>query len=231
MKKEDIRLDDLKRILFGQTPPEFLLEVLLRTLIVYVFLMIAIRILGKRTNGELTITETAIILMLGAVVSVPIQMPDKGILQGILVLFCIVGFQRGLTWINLKNPRVEKVTQGDMSLLVKDGILQLDVLQKARITRQQVFAVARSKNIYNLGKVKRLYLEGCGTFSLYVQDDETAIAGLPVYPPDDKSILDTQRYITENDTKACCNCGSVLKQAEAKGCPVCNSENWTNAIF
>jgi uncharacterized membrane protein YcaP (DUF421 family) len=230
MKKEEIHLQDLKRIFLGQAPPEFLLEVLIRTVIVYLFLLLAVRILGKRTSKELTITETAIILMLGAVVSVPMQVPDKGLLQGVLVLFCIVAFQRGLTLLNLRSPRMEKIAQGDLSLLVKDGILQLDVLHKSRITRQQVFAIVRSKKIYNLGKVRRLYLEACGTFSLYARGEGPA-PGLPVYPPDDERILEDQRYATEHGAKACCNCGKVVENAEDTACTNCGASEWTKAII
>lgn len=55
MEKSEIRLEDINRILFGQAPPEFLLEVFLRTLIVYIVLQLIVQWLGKRMNGMLTI--------------------------------------------------------------------------------------------------------------------------------------------------------------------------------
>jgi hypothetical protein len=51
MKKEDIIPWDWQRILFGQAPPEFLLEVLMRTSIIYIALLIIVRLMGKRMGG------------------------------------------------------------------------------------------------------------------------------------------------------------------------------------
>ena len=225
MKKEDIHLSDIGRILFGDTPPVFVLEVVLRTLFVYLFLLIAIRLLGKRTNGEITVTEVAIIVMLGAVVSVPMQMPDNGVLQGVLVLLCIVVFQRGITWLTIRSRRLEDITQGTLSIIVKDGILQKEVLRKARISTQQLFAIIRSKQVYNLGRVERLYMEACGTFSLYCTTDERP--GLPIYPPGDAKMMET--VTTHPDLWACCSCGTVLKTPGRHPCPACGMNEWVSA--
>ena len=51
MKKEEIEPWDWPRILFGQAPPEFLVEVLMRTLIVYLALQVVVRLMGKRMGG------------------------------------------------------------------------------------------------------------------------------------------------------------------------------------
>ena len=55
MKKEDIIPGDFYRILFGETPAIFLFEVLLRTLLLYIALLVVVRVMGKRMGGQLTI--------------------------------------------------------------------------------------------------------------------------------------------------------------------------------
>lgn len=227
MTKDGIHLHDIRRILLGETPPVFLLEVLIRTLLVYIGLLMAVKALGKRTSGELTITEKAVIIMLGAVVSIPMQVPDRGILQGLLILLCIVGYQRGLTWLTIRSRKSEQLTQGNMCMLVKDGVLQLETMRKSRISHQQLFGEMRSRQVYNLGKVKRLYLESCGTFSLYQQKDPRP--GLPIFPPDDEEILSTQQT-AEQGFKVCVNCGTL---APPKGtntaCSFCGEQKWMDA--
>src|SRR5689334_7147777 len=141
MDKEEIFLNDWKRILFGNAPLEFLLEVLIRSVFIYCFLLIIIRLLGKRMSSQLTITELAVMLTLGAIVSVPMQMPERGILQGMELLVLILLFERGLTWLIYKNKKIEELTQGKMSLLVKDGVLQLGEVKKLNISHEQLFAV------------------------------------------------------------------------------------------
>lgn len=119
MKKEEIHLWDVKRILFGQAPPEFLLEVFIRSLIIYVATIIVMRWLGKRMNGQLSIIELSVIVVMGATISVPMQIPDRGLAQGFVVLLCILFFLRGINWIAFKSTGFEKLTQGDASLLIK----------------------------------------------------------------------------------------------------------------
>src|ERR671933_3054115 len=94
MKKEEIHSYDIQRRLFGETPPIFLLETFIRTLIVFVALLVMIRLLGKRMSGQLTIMEFAVLLTLGAIISPAMQAPDRGILAAALLLFLILLLQR-----------------------------------------------------------------------------------------------------------------------------------------
>jgi len=181
MKKEEIYLWDIKRILFGQAPPGFLIEVFIRSLIIYVAAIVLMRWLGKRMNGQLTIVEYAVMVVMGATVSVPMQIPDRGLLQGFVVMLCILLFLRGINWIAFHNGRFEKLVQGEASILIKDGVLNLKELNRTKISQQQVFEMLRAKQIYHLGKVKRLYLEACGIFSVY--QEEQPKPGLPLSLP------------------------------------------------
>ncbi|MBS7564060.1 DUF421 domain-containing protein [Mucilaginibacter sp. Bleaf8] len=233
MKKEEIHLEDIQRILFGQAPPMFLLEVFIRTIIIYILMLVIVRWLGKRMSGQLTIMEMAVMLTLGAIVSVPMQMPDRGLLQGLLLLLIAVLFQRGLSLIGYLSGRIEDIVQGKCSLLVKDGVLQLKQMESDRISRQQVFAQLREKEIYNLGNVDRLYLEACGMFSIFRSDKPRA--GLPILPPDDKDMLDFHKQSTDANLQhitmvACINCGFVKRDNEQVPCQDCGHNDWAKAI-
>jgi len=226
MKKEEIHLWDIKRILFGQAPPEFLLEVLIRSLIIYITAIVITRLLGKRMNGQLSILEMCIIVMMGAILAVPMQIPDRGILQGIILLLGVLLLLRGVNWIAFKNTRFEKLLHGEAQLLVKDGVLQLPALNKTKVTKQQLYAVLRGKNIYQLAKVKRMYMEAYGMFSVY--QEKTPKAGLPVLPPDDTEMMQQLQLAGQ---QACCNCGFVQPPKVAKGrCPNCGKDTWTAAV-
>lgn len=233
MKKGEIHLDDIKRILYGLAPPEFMLEVFVRTIITYIALLFIVRWLGKRMSGQLTIMEMAIMLVIGAVVSVPMQVPDRGLLQGGLLLLCIVLFQRGISWLGFKSGKIEDLTQGKSSVLVKDGVLQLKDLRKVRITRQQLFAELRQENVYNLGKVDRVYLEAHGLFSIF--QSEKPRPGLVILPPDDKEIIETKNQaFTESkppvELMACTSCGFVKPKNNPDACTNCGENEWINAI-
>jgi uncharacterized membrane protein YcaP (DUF421 family) len=234
MKKEDIHLDDIYRILFGQAPPIFLLEVFIRTLVIYVLLLIMIRWLGKRMSGQLTIMELAVMLALGAIICVPMQIPDRGLLQGVVLLLCALAFQRGISWLGVKNGKFEDFTQGKSSMLIKNGIIEVDELNDNGISHSQLYSKLRSENIFNLGEVERVYLEACGLYSIF--KTEQPKPGLPILYIDDEAIVEEQKRQAieeknEADSVACKNCGYVKNKDAVGKCSNCGSDDWVKAII
>ncbi|GAB4024856.1 DUF421 domain-containing protein [Spirosoma koreense] len=229
MEKEEIRLGDWERILLGDAPAEFLIEVFIRTILIYLALLIVMRLLGKRMNGQLTNLELSVMLTMGAIVSPAMQLPDRGLLSGLLALVCALLFLRGLNFWGYRSGKAETIIQGTETAVVKDGILQLEVMASNRLSHQQVYAALRSENVYNLGKVKRLYLEAYGMFSIY--QDEKGKPGLSLLPPSDAEIQSIHQHPTEKHL-ACMNCGNTTDdQPEPGPCPVCQANQWTEAIL
>jgi uncharacterized membrane protein YcaP (DUF421 family) len=233
MKKQDIHFGDIHRILFGTSPPVFLLEVFFRTLILYIFLLFILRWLGKRMSGQLSIMELAVMLTLGAIVCVPMQIPDRGILQGFLLLLCAVFFQKGFSLAGVLNSKIEDITEGKVALLVKNGVMQIPQMEKERISRQQIFAQLRRIKIFNLGVVDRMYLEASGIFSIFQTPEPKP--GLSIMPPDDFDIQGTQIQNVEKIKDflwiACINCGFVKKPDEIPECKDCGHKEWTKAVM
>lgn len=223
MKKEDIKLDDIQRILIGEAPFHFALEVLLRTLIVYIGLIFILKLLGKRMTGQLTITEMAVMIMLGAIVSLPMQSPDRGILQGLLILLLTTALMRGFNYLCFKSKRAELLIQGRVNILVRDGVLDLETLKRLNISKQQLFAVLRNKKITQLGCVSRVYLEACGLFSIYEQQPKP---GLPIFPPKDSGLAGMM--LDKCDAEVCSNCGTIAQATEV--CNVCKNSVFTEAF-
>lgn len=227
MDKEDIHLGDIKRILLGDVPPEFLFEVFCRTLVTYTLLLIIVRWLGKRMAGQLSITEMSVMIMLGAIVSAPMQMPDRGLLQGALILLGVILLQRGSTWLGVRHKNVEHFITGKCIVLVKNGVLQLAEMEGSRISRQQVFAQLRSQQIYNLGKVKRVYMEACGKFSIFEEEEDKP--GLSVYPATDTKIVQ-ELHGAKVEINVCSNCGNTSGEHDPGKCKVCNNYQWVKAV-
>lgn len=227
MKANEIKLEDWQRILFGNASPEFLLEVFIRTLIIYVALLLAVKWLGKRMSGQLTIIEMTVMITLGAIVSVPMQMPDRGLLQGLLILITALLLHRGITHLGYRSPRAEDIIQGKPSVIVKNGVLQLKKMHASRVSKQQLFSELRSKKIFHLGKVRRVYLEPSGAFSILLANE--AHQGLPLYPPSDRDIFKTMKA-DYKQSLVCINCGMMSDKEEIDTCEGCHEHEFIKAI-
>jgi uncharacterized membrane protein YcaP (DUF421 family) len=155
-----------QRILLGEEPLTFLGEVLLRTLIMFLFLTFLMRSLGKRMGGQTSNLELGVMISLGAIVSLPMQVGESGIFPAAVLLICLLGLQRSLTALIERSARVERLTQGSPSILVRDGELCKEELKSARITERELFSLLRSRDVRQLGEIKRAYLESGGVISV-----------------------------------------------------------------
>jgi len=226
MDQEKLFLYDWKRIFFGDPPPEFTLEILLRTLFIYLVLLVAMRLFGKRLTGQLTIIEMSIMLTMGAILAPAMQLADRGLLACIVALLCALAFERGITYWGLKNSSAEEIIQGKETVLIEDGILQIENLHNSRISRPQLLSLLRSQNIYNISQIHRLYLEACGIFSVYTLDTDKS--GLSTLMDSDAEVHTIQQL--DPQSLACQCCGNTVDADPGPGnCPVCHCNEWVEA--
>src|SRR4051812_34751349 len=94
-----IHISDWQRILIGETPWIFLAEVVVRSVIIYLMIVFFMRLMGKRVAAQLSMSELAVVLTLGAAAGLPMQVPERGILPAAAVLAVALVFQRGLSLI------------------------------------------------------------------------------------------------------------------------------------
>jgi uncharacterized membrane protein YcaP (DUF421 family) len=228
MSGSQFHFPDWRRLLLGDAPAAFLLEVALRTVLMYLALTVVVRLLGKRMSAQMTITETAVMLTLGAIVSGAMQMPNQGVLTGIVVLLAVLGLQVGVNRITQLRRRFDLLLNGHPRLLVRDGVIDLRQMRQAAISHEQIFARLRERGIAHLGQLRRVYLEACGDWSLFQCTD--APPGLPIYPLQDQLLV--RRTRQEGGLAACTLCGTVVPAAAARAnpCPHCENRDWMAPI-
>jgi uncharacterized membrane protein YcaP (DUF421 family) len=231
MKPEEIKLSDWIRIVFGNVPPEFYLELIIRVFLVYLLLMICMRILGKRMAGQISNVSMAAMVALASAIGVPMLATDRGILPAYIIGVVVVGITRIIELYSLKSQRFEEATQGDIDLLVEDSMMNYQNMKRVRITRERLFAELRSENVDHLGRVKRLYLEANGSFSLI--ENEQPKPGLMVLPDWDKEFI--ERKVKPTNITICNNCGAekqkTLPRINGNGkCLHCGENQWTKAV-
>src|SRR4030095_7550170 len=115
---ETIRAFDWHRIFFGDAPLLFLLEIVLRTLIMYTYTVFLLRLLGKRGMGQLSMLELAIIISFGSAVGAPMFGAKIPILHGAIAITVVTIFQIALEYFINKNSKVEAVMEGTPNIVV-----------------------------------------------------------------------------------------------------------------
>jgi uncharacterized membrane protein YcaP (DUF421 family) len=223
---QPISLADIHRVLFGDASPMFLLEVFVRTFIAYLGIIAALRILGARVAGQFTLFEVSVAVTIAAAVGGPLQSSDRGMLPAVVMVVVLMLLQYGIARLSSDRKSIQRLLAADVTLLVKDGEMQLSAMKASGISREQIFANLRSEGCLQLGEIARLYMEPSGKFTFIRAD--TANPGLSFVPSLDQAL---RQHMVHRQCFACCSCGHVEKssRAPAAPCSVCHAEDWQEA--
>jgi uncharacterized membrane protein YcaP (DUF421 family) len=150
-------------------------EKLLRTVAVYAFLLVGLRLAGKRELGQLNPFDLVVLLLLSNTLQNAIIGEDSSLAGGILGASALLV----INWIVVRflytHPVVAKWLEGDSDVLIKDGALLEERLQRELITREELEAAARRQGLEGLQHVETCRLEVGGALT-FVQklptDDE-----------------------------------------------------------
>jgi uncharacterized membrane protein YcaP (DUF421 family) len=129
MKKEDIHFSDWQRILFGEVPGGFYIELILRAAIIYLLLMLAMRFMGKRMSGLLSRNELVAMVSLAAAIGTPLTSPDRGILPAVIIAIVVVYTERWISAKAFRNEKFERYAIGKLDILVNDAVIDLEILK------------------------------------------------------------------------------------------------------
>lgn len=221
-----VYLIDINRILNGNTPVVFYAELIIRAIVIYITLMAGLRFMGKRMASRMSRNELAAMASLAAAIGIPMQTPDRGLLPAIVMAGVVVLVQRFIAARSIKRPSFERLTQGNISILVENGCMQHTAMYNSRISRERLLAELRASGIRQLGEVKRLYLEAGGYFTLIRNSEEQP--GLSLIPDwDDEFEAEQQKA---QDKTVCHYCGAEIPPADSK-CPSCGKNDFETAIY
>lgn len=132
----------------------------------YVLAFLVFRAMGKRTVGKMAPFDVAVIIIIGEAVAFGMEEPDKPILMSVVPVVLLGLLQILLTWVNQRSRRVEVFTQGNPTILVRDGQVQRQNLAAERLTMQDLMPALREKGIEQLSDVKEARLEPNGQISV-----------------------------------------------------------------
>ncbi len=219
---------DLKELMLGGEDWDFLPEVITRTLIMLLVILISLRVLGKRAVKQLSIFEIAVIIGLGSAAGDPMFYKEVGILPAIIVFTLTVGLYKFITYVIGKSKRFEDIMEGKPICLIKDGAFSINNFSKEWLGEDEFFSELRMQSVSQLGQIEIAIQESSGDMSIIFYTDEEVKFGLPIMPD---SLDAWQEKISNSGYYACIFCGYTekLKPTDKCNCPQCNKTRWVKA--
>lgn len=217
-----------ERLLFNDLPYEFLAEVLFRTVIMFIVVLLTLKFAGKRGVKQLSIFEIVIVISLGSAAGDPMFYEDVGLVPAILVFATILFMYRAVTYMLGKSRWFENFIEGKTQCLIEDGQFSIQTFEKEDLAQDEFFAELRLKSIEHLGQVRNAYIETNGDISVYFYEDEDIKFGLPLRP---QLYQQKSTVIAKSGIYACTFCANIQKlDPVAAKCTMCSKEEWVEAI-
>lgn len=156
-----------------------MLIVLIRTLILYGLVVVAMRVMGKRQIGQLQPFELVVTIMLSELAAIPMQNTGIPLINGLTPIITLLVAQVVLSYISLKSERARALICGRPSVLIENGHIMEPELERLRYNLSDLMEQLRAKNVRNISDVEFAILETSGQLSVIPKSQKR-----PVMPED-----------------------------------------------
>lgn len=142
------------------------MELVLRAAVVYVFLIVVLRLTGKRQVGQLSPFDLVLLLVLSNAVQNSMNAGDNSLVGGLVSAATLVGVNYAVGFATDRSKKLEAVVEGRPELLVHNGQVYEAALAKAGLTRHELNAALRRNGCASVDDVHTAILETNGSVSV-----------------------------------------------------------------
>lgn len=134
----------------------------IRSIFLYIIVLIVMRLMGKREIGQLQPFELAISIMIADLASTPMADAGIPITNGIIPILALLVMHLAISVLNIKSIKAREILCGKPSILIYKGRIDEKVLRKERFTVNELEERLRGSNVVNIADVEYAILETSG---------------------------------------------------------------------
>ncbi len=146
-------------------------ELIVRAVIVYLFLIVLLRITGKRQVGQLAPFDLVLLLVLSNAVQNAMNAGDNSLIGGLLSATTLIALNALVALGTYRSKTLETIIEGRPEVLIHNGKLYGEVLKKARLTHHELNAALRQEGCASVADVHFAVLENNGSISVVSRGD------------------------------------------------------------
>lgn len=135
-----------------------------RTIFFYFFLLVALRLMGKREVGELTILDFIVSIMIAEFAAMAVQ--EQSLMQGMVPIIILACIQIGLAYLSLKSNRLRDIFDGEPTMIIQNGKIDEEAMRTQRYNFDDLLQHLRTQGISNFTEVEYAVLEPSGDLSV-----------------------------------------------------------------
>lgn len=139
----------------------------MRTIILYLTMIVVIRLMGKRQIGQMEPSEFVVSMMVANLATIPMEDDGIALFAGLVPILTILGAELVLSYLNLKNSKIRKLLCGKPVILIENGNILQQNLKKVRISLDELTGHLREKDVLDIRSVQYAILETNGNLSVF----------------------------------------------------------------
>ena len=139
----------------------------LRTLILYLVLILSIRLMGKRQIGQMEASEFVVTMLVANLASIPMQDGAIPLYSGLVPILTVLGAELALSGLILHNVFIRRLLCGKPVILIDNGHILQENLRRTRITLDELTGHLREKDVLDITTVQYAILETDGNLSVF----------------------------------------------------------------
>lgn len=140
-----------------------------RTIIVFLCILAAMRLMGKRQLGQLELSELVVAVLISDLAAMPLQDLGIPLLNGLVPVVILFSCELLISWLSLKSPGFRRLCFGKPSILMRDGKILARELSKNRFSLDELCEELRGKGVTDLRTVSCAILETDGTLNVLLR--------------------------------------------------------------
>jgi uncharacterized membrane protein YcaP (DUF421 family) len=149
-------------------------ELIIRGVVVYAFLLMLLRITGKRQVGQLAPFDLVLLLVLANAVQNSMNAGDNSLIGGLITAATLIALNFLVGLVTHRNKKLEAIVEGRPQILIHNGTLFEDVMLKAQLTHHELNAALRRSGCSSVAEVHSAILENNGAISVVAMKDKAA---------------------------------------------------------
>ncbi len=158
----------------------------LRTFILYIMIIAALRLMGKRQIGELEPSELVVTILISELAAIPMQDVTVPLFAGIIPVATLISIEILISFFCLKSRRLRRLFNGRSAVIIRSGKLDPKKMRDLRLTTDEVMESLRQNNIASPADVKYAAIEPSGQLSYVLKPQKQPVTAemLNLSPPD-----------------------------------------------
>lgn len=144
-------------------------EFVLRGVVVYVFLLVFLRLTGKRQTGQTAPFDLVLLLILSNAVQNSMNAGDNSLLGGLILAATLIVCHVALAQLTYRFPRIERLVDGTPRVLVRNGEVDTTVMRKELLSTEDLEAALRAGGCLNVHEVARATIENNGQITVVLR--------------------------------------------------------------